>query len=147
MPTLASYLTEPSKRDRVLDDCVRMIDEEVDSKGGLSGMGIKTAYAIVKRIKPGFVRGAMNAMLDDFVNNLDPIFQEHLAKGSGSLVDHFVSKKGAVAEALLSITDGRAQRAGSGTAKSAYEKLRPTGKKHVEEAVPRLARMIDQHAR
>lgn len=146
MPTLAQYLTDPSKRDRVLDDCMRLVDEEVDSKGGLSGMGIKTAYAIVKKIKPGFVRNAMNAMLDDFAKNLDPLFQEHLAKG-GSLVDHFVGKKGTVAEALLSITDARAQRAGSGTAKSAYDKLRPTGKKHVEEAVPRLARMIEQHVR
>jgi len=146
MPTLASYLTDPSKRDRVLDDCVRMIDEEVGDKGGLSGMGIKTAYAIVKKIKPGFVRNAMNGMLDDFAKNLDPLFQQHLGKG-GSLVDHFVANKGAVAEALLAITDGRAQRATSGTAKSAYEKLRPTGKKHVEEAVPRLARMIEQHVR
>ena len=146
MPTLAHYLTDPSKRDRVLEDCVRLVDEEVDSKGGLSGMGIKTAYAIVKRIKPGFVRNAMNGMLDDFAKNLDPIFQEHLSKG-GSLVDHFVAKKGDVAEALLAITDERAKRATNNTAKGAYEKLRPTGKKHVEEAVPRLARMIEQQTR
>jgi len=146
MPTLASYLTEPSKRQRVLDDCVRMVDEEVSSKGGLTGMAVKAAYGVVKRIKPGFVRGALDSMLDDFANNLDPIFQEHLAKG-GSLVDHFVSKKGDVAEALLTITDGRAQRAKGGAAKGAYEKLRPTGKKHVEEAVPRLARMIEQQVR
>jgi hypothetical protein len=146
MPTLASYLTDPSRRDRVLDDCMRLVDEEVGAKGGLSGIGIKAAFAIVKKIKPGFVRGAMNAMLDDFARNLDPLFQEHLAKG-GSLVDHFVDKKGTVAEALLSITDGRAQRASSGTAKGAYERLRPTAKKHVEEAVPRLARMIEQHVR
>src|SRR6185503_20397617 len=94
MPTLASYLTDPAKRDKVLDDCVRLVDDEVGDKGGLSGMGIKAAYAIVKKIKPGFVRNAMNGMLDDFAKNLDPIFQEHLAKGSGSLVDHMVSKKG-----------------------------------------------------
>ena len=146
MPTLASYLTEPSKRQHVLDDCVRMVDEEVASKGGLTGMAVKAAYGVVKRIKPGFVRNALDAMLDDFANNLDPMFQEHLAQG-GSLVDLFVGKKGQVAEALLSITDGRAQRAKGGAAKSAYEKLRPTGKKHVEEAVPRLARMIEQQVR
>ena len=146
MPTLASYLTEPSRRDRVLEDCVRMVDEEVDSKGGLTGIAIKTAYGLVKRIKPGFVRRALDGMLDDFAQNLDPIFQEHLAKG-GSLVDHFVAHKDGVAEALLSITDGRAKRATNATAKSAYGKLRPSGKKHVEDAVPRLARMIEQHAR
>jgi len=57
------------------------------------------------------------------------------------------TSKGDVAEALLSITDERAKRATNNTAKAAYEKLRPTGKKHVEEAVPRLARMIEQHTK
>jgi uncharacterized protein DUF6918 len=147
MPTLASFLTDPSRRERVLDDCVRLVDEEVDSKGGLSGIGIKTAYAVVKRIKPGFVRGALNAMLDDFSARLDPLFQDHLKAGSGSVVDLFTRRKGDVAEALLSITDDRARRSSNGAAKSAYEKLRPTGKKHVEEAVPRLARMIETHTR
>lgn len=146
MPTLASYLTDPSRRDRVLDDCVRMVDEEVADKGGFTGIAVKAAYAVVKRIKPGFVRGALNGMLDDFAQNLDPLFQDHLTKG-GSLEQTFVGRKGEVAEALLAITDGRAKRASSGTAKAAYEKLRPSGKKHVEEAVPRLARMIEQHVR
>ena len=147
MPTLASFLTDPSRRERVLDDCVRLVDEEVDSKGGLSGMGIKTCYGLVKRIKPGFVRGALNAMLDDFSARLDPLFQEHLAAGKGSLSDHFNRRKGDVAEALLSITDDRARRSTNGVAKSAYEKLRPTGKKHVEDAVPRLGRMLELHTR
>lgn len=145
MPSLASYLTDPSRRDRVLDDCVQLVDEEVDSKGGFTGMGIKTAYGLVKRIKPGFVRGALDAMLDDFSRRLDPMFQE--SQGKGSIVDYFAGRKGDVAEALLAITDERARRSGNGVAKSAYEKLRPSGKKHVEEAVPRLARMIERHTK
>ncbi len=34
-------------------------------------------------------------------------------------------------------------RSSNGTLKKAYEKLRPQGKKHVEEAVPRLSRLIE----
>lgn len=147
MPTLASFLTDPARRDRVLDDCVRLVDEEVASKGGLSGMGIKMAYGVVKGIKPGFVRGAVDAMLDDFSTRLDPLYQEHISSGQGSLADHFVRRKNDVAEALLSITDDRAKRSKNGVARSAYEKLRPAGKKHVEEAVPRLGRMIESHTR
>ena len=31
--------------------------------------------------------------------------------------------------------------------KSTYEKLRPSAKKHVEAAVPRLARVVEKHTR
>ena len=54
---------------------------------------------------------------------------------------------GAIAEALLGITDDRAARAPGGVVKKSYEKLRPTAKKHVEEAVPGVARLIDKHTR
>jgi hypothetical protein len=146
MPTLHEHLTDPSKRDRVLDDCVRLVDEEVDSKGGLTGVAVKTAYALVKKIKPGFVRGAVDAMLDDFSKRLDPFYQEALQKGA-AVEGHLTARRSDVADALLSITDDRAGRSSNGVAKSAYQRLRPTGKKHVEEAVPRLARMIDKHSR
>ena len=45
-----------------------------------------------------------------------------------------------------SISDERAARAKNQAAKKAYEKLRPTGKKNVEAAVPRLAAMVEKHA-
>src|SRR5687768_853322 len=146
MPSLHSHLTDPSRRDRVLDDCVRLVDEEVDSKGGLTGMAVKTAYAMVKKIKPGFVRRALDGMLDDFASRLDPFYQEALQKGA-AVEPHFLSRRTDVADALLSITDERASRSDNGVAKGAYQRLRPTGKKHVEEAVPRLARLIDRHSK
>jgi hypothetical protein len=51
-----------------------------------------------------------------------------------------------VSEALLAITDGRAQRAKNQAVKGTYEKLRPTAKKHVEAAVPRIGRLVAKHA-
>ena len=40
----------PGYRPRVVDACVRLIDEEVAAKSGLSGMAVKGAYAVVKKI-------------------------------------------------------------------------------------------------
>lgn len=51
-------------------------------------------------------------------------------------------RKGEVADALLGITDDRAKVAKNATMKSAYERLRPQGKKHVEEAIPRVGRTL-----
>ncbi|MND02762.1 hypothetical protein D3C83_222560 [compost metagenome] len=60
---------------------------------------------------------------------------------------YLVKRAGAVADALLEVTDRRAQRSDRGAVRSAYEKLRPSGKRNVEEAMPRIGRLIDKHVK
>lgn len=144
MSTLKEILTRPGTRPQVIADCERVVDEEVASKG-LAGIPIKAAYAVVKKVKPGFVPEVIDHMLDDFAEKLDPVYQAALAKGE-PVTAYFNARPGEVAEALLGITDQRAQRAKNQGLKTAYEKLRPTAKKHVEAAVPRVARVVQKHA-
>jgi hypothetical protein len=144
MSTLKEILTRPGIRPQVIADCERLIEEEVSSKG-LAGIPIKAAYAVVKAVKPGFVPEVIDHMLDDFSERLDPIYQAAIAKNE-PVSAYFNSHTGDVAEALLSITDQRAQRAKNQALKSAYEKLRSSAKKHVEAAVPRLGRLVAKHA-
>ena len=146
--TLTSRLLgDKSKRPRLLTDCERLIEDEVDSKGGLSGLAIKASYKVVRAIKPGFIREALDHLLDDFVKRLEPFWAEHKASGADvkSFADTLVRKKSEVADALLGITDDRAKRANNQVVKGAYEKLRPQGKKHVEEAMPRVGRTLSLH--
>src|SRR5215212_6156378 len=72
MPTLSEILLVPGNRPKVIADCGQLITEEVDSKGGLTGLAVKGAFAIVKAVKPGFVAEAVDHMLDDFVRRLEP---------------------------------------------------------------------------
>ena len=145
MPTLSDILLVPGNRPKVITDCTTLIQEEVDSKGGLSGLAIKAAFAVVKAVKPGFISEAVDHMLDDFVKRLEPFWADAQAKNEpvGALVN---ARSGEVADALLTISDERAARAKNQGVKKAYEKLRPTAKKNVEAAVPRLAAMIEKHA-
>jgi hypothetical protein len=143
MSTLKEILTSPGTRPQVIADCERLIEEEVDSKG-LAGLPIKAAYKIVKAIKPGFVSEVIDHMLDDFAERLDPIYQAALSRNE-PVSAYFNARTGEVAEALLSITDARAQRAKNQTLKSAYERLRSSAKKHVELAVPRISRLVAKH--
>jgi hypothetical protein len=145
MPTLTDILLVPGTRPKVITDCVQLINEEVDSKGGLTGLAVKGAYALVKAVKPGFVTEAVDHMLDDFVKRLEPFWADAQAK-SESVGALFNSRAPQVADALLAISDERAARSTNPTLKKAYEKLRPTGKKHVEQAVPRVGRLIQKYA-
>ena len=143
----AQLLQDKSKRPRIIADCERLIEEEVSSKGGLSGIAIKTAYKVVCAIKPGVIRESMDMLLDDFVKRLEPFYAQHrTANGAPKDFANYLPKHSAeVADALLGITDDRAKRAKNANLKSAYEKLRPKAKQHVEEAVPRVGRTLSQH--
>jgi hypothetical protein len=145
MPTLNEILLVPGNRPKVIGDCVQLINEEVDSKGGLTGLAVKGAFALVKAVKPGFVNEAVDHMLDDFVGRLEPFWADAQAKNEpvGALMN---SRAPEVADALLSISDDRARKSTNQNLKRAYEKLRPTGKKHVEQAVPRIGRLIQKYA-
>jgi hypothetical protein len=143
MASLPEVLTNDSKKEQVVDACCELIDQEVADKGGISGLAIKAGYGAVKGVKPGFVRKVVSDLLPEFARALDPIFQEAKTQ-SKPVPTHFESNASRAADALLTITDAKAQKAQSGVVKGAYEKLRGTAKKNVEAAVPRLARMIDR---
>lgn len=144
MATLPDALTDPTKKNVVVDDCCKIIDLEVDDKGGLSGIAIKAGYKVVQGVKPGFVRNVVIDLLPEFSVALDPIFQEAKTKGVG-VSTHFNANASRVADALLTITDQKAKKSSSGAVKSAYERLRGTAKKNVEAAVPRLGKLVEKH--
>ncbi len=145
MPSLPEILLNDAKKVSVVDDCCALIDAEVSDKSGLSGLAIQAGYRAVKGIKPGFIKHAVSDMLPDFASALDPIFQEAKTQNR-PVVEHFVSNTSRVADALLSITDGKASRSKSGVVKGTYDKLRGSAKKNVEAAVPRLGKMVDKHS-
>ncbi|HEY5961955.1 MAG TPA: hypothetical protein VIV60_35595 [Polyangiaceae bacterium] len=145
MGTLKERLGASDKRQQVIDDACRVLDQEVDDKGGLGGMAVKAAYSVVKGVRPGFIRQAVDALLDDFLDVLDPFHREALEKGKRPS-DHVRAEASRVAEALLGVTDKKAERADSGMIRKTYDKLRPSAKKHVEAAAPRMGQLLDKHA-
>ena len=144
MASLHDLLAAPAHRPTVLVECATLIDQEVADKGGLSGLAIKGGYKLVKSFKPGFVPDAVDGMLDDFCRNLQPLVDEAHQKNH-AVGAFFGQHRSRVADALLAITDRRAQRSKLAGIKSAYEKLRGMAKKNVEDAVPRLAALVEKH--
>jgi hypothetical protein len=143
--SLREVVNDPAKKPALVKDCTTLVDEEVAAKSGLSGLAVKAGYAAVKGIKPGFIAEVVDKLLKDFADQLDPIWAEGVAKGKP--VDHFTSNKARVADALLSITDAKSKNAKSSTVRGAYDKLRGSAKKNVEEAVPRLAKLLEKHVK
>ena len=141
---LRELLSEPERRERVIDDCCTLVDDEVSKKKGLAAVIIRAGYKAVRGIKPGFIRHVVSSLLDEWIAALEPLWQRGLAEGRAP-AEHLASDPSAVAEALLSVTDGRAAHAKNALVRATYQKLRSSAKEHVEAAVPGLAELLAKH--
>jgi hypothetical protein len=145
MPSLSAALPVDAQKPAIVEDCLKLIDAEVADKGGLSGMAVKAAYATVKGIKPGFVKSVVEGLLPEFAQALEPLAQEASSKGQ-DVKTYLVANQGRAADALLAVTDAKAQKSTNGVVKGTYSKLRGSAKKNVEAAIPRLGELIVRHA-
>ncbi len=145
MTNLRERLGQSPKRQALVADACDVLDQEVADKSGLGGIAIKGAYSVVKGIKPGFIAEVVDGLLDDFLDALDPVYQDAVRQGQ-SPGKHLAANADEVAEKLLAITDARAARSSRAVVRKTYDKLRPSAKKHVASAAPRLGQMLDRHA-
>jgi len=95
-------------------------------------------------VKPGFVRNVVEALLPEFAAALEPFREQAVTQGQ-SVASYFGAHSQEVAEALLAVTDGRAQASKHGSVKGAYGKLRGSARKNVERAVPGLGKIIETY--
>jgi len=146
LPALTDIFTADEVRRSVVDDCCQLIEDEVRSKRGVSGLALKAGFKAFKKFKPGTLPVAVNNLLDDFAAAVDPFFQDHLESGNRSAVQSFRPRAREIADALLVITDRKADRFDRGLIRKTYHRLRPMAVNHTTDAVPGVARLVDKYA-
>lgn len=137
--SFSESLLDPAKRPQVVTAIATVIDEEVNSKGGLGGMAIKGAYASAKKMKDGIVPKGTDAMLPDIASALEPFWN---AKGDQDFGAFLSSRSAEVADALLAVADAKAESPDNAAIAKLYKPIRGKAKGYVEEALPRLAGAI-----
>ncbi|MBD2254374.1 DUF6918 family protein [Nostoc parmelioides] len=142
---LSDGLLNPEKKALVVEDCCNMIESQLASKSGISGIALKTAFAALKGIKPGYIPHVVEQLLPQCFEALDPIWSEGVQKGDA--VGHLVESRSRTADALLSITDARVKDSKRQIVRGTYDKFRGSAKQHVEEAVPDFAKLIDKYTK
>jgi hypothetical protein len=142
---LSDGLLDANKKAMVVDECCKMIDSQLAAKSGISGIALKTAFAALKGIKPGYIPYVVEQLLPSCLSAIDPIWSEGMQNGDP--VAHLVASRSRTADALLSITDTRVKSSTRPIVRGTYEKLRGSAKQHVEEAVPDLAKVIQNYTK
>ncbi len=137
---------EEADRQAIVDDVVQLIDDEVHSKSGLTGMALKGGYKAVRRLKDGIIEDAADELLDDFTQALAPMYDDYLDSHESTFEAYLDAHRTEAANALLSITDEKAEEADNKSLKKIYNKLRGQAEHQVKEALPGVGEIVDKHA-
>lgn len=143
MTTLVEALRDPDRKRAIVRDGVALIDREVASKRGLSGAALKTGYAAVRKLMPGFTARALDALMPEFAPAVDPHYAR--ARETADVHRYFTDHAGEIADSMLAVTDARAARAHNPPLQRVYERLRGRARAHVIEAMPGLAQLVVDH--
>lgn len=140
---LSDILLDEKNRDNFVDDCVKLIDEQVASASGFGGLALKAAYSTVKSIRADYCAQVVDQLLPEISIALDPMWIE--AVNNGNPVEYLAQRKAQVADELLQISDKKAENSTRAMVKGAYRKLRPSAKNYVENGIPDLVKIIDKY--
>lgn len=151
MATLVEKITAPDTHPQVIDGCLSLIESEVASKKGFSGAAVKAGYAVVKKLKPGMIKDAVTKLLPEFAEALQPMYEKSGAPEAGdqsgrTFSSYLLANQDDAANALLGVTDRKAERAANKTLKKTYDRLRGGAKDHVTAAIPNLAKTLGRFA-
>ena len=145
--TLHEILLAPEVQPRVVADCNALIEHEVSEKSGVSGAALKLAYKTATTFAPGHVRHILETLLPKMADNLQPFWADFNASGGADFGDYLTKRGDEVAEAMLEVTDARAEASGRPVIVRAYRSVRGGAGKHIKAALPQVGDLVLKYAR
>jgi hypothetical protein len=145
MVNLTDILLAPARKDALVSECVLLIEQHVAGRGGLKGMGLKTAVGLLKAARPDVLPSAMQRLLPGFAAALDPQYQICLRE-SRDFCAELLNREDETCSALLRVADQRVAASQNTAAKKVYARLRGSAEDEVKLILPKLAPLIARYA-
>jgi hypothetical protein len=144
--TLQEILLAPETQPHVVDDCQKLIEQELSTKSGVSGTAVKLAYKTANSFAPGYMRSKVEQLVPEMVVQLEPFWADFIASGSAGFGDYLVKRGDEVSQALLSVTDAHAAQSNRPAIVKAYNAVRGSAAKHITAALPNLGTLVQKYA-
>ncbi|MCW2931433.1 MAG: hypothetical protein JWM19_2395 [Actinomycetia bacterium] len=144
--TLHDILTAPETMPNVVKDGIALVDGQVSDKSGISGAAIKLAYKAVTTFSPDHIEYMVFTLLPQMAEKLQPYWDDFRADGGGVFGDYLAKRGEEASEALLAITDARAEGSGHPVIVKAYKSVRGSAAKNVQAALPDLGALVQKYA-
>lgn len=145
MATLESTLLTPDRREKLVADCVRLIQAQIASRGPIRRIALATGLAVLDAVKPHALPRAVGNLLPDFAAALDPLYQRFRASKRVDFSQFLDDHPAEAVDALIAVTDRRARASANATLRVTYERLRRSAETEVRSALPALGRVLSAH--
>lgn len=144
--SLNEALSEPDRRAALIEDLAVLVEKHVAGVRGLRGIGLRTGLSMLKAARPGATREAVEKLLPQSLDALDPWYTEYLQAGAqGGFDRRLLAEPEAVSQALLSVADQRVAASKHASLSAMYGKLRPAIGSELLALVPALAATLARY--
>lgn len=150
MATLLEMINSNGMRPSVVNDCVDVLEQEVNKKKGMSGFATKQGFQIVRKLENGrMINNLVDKLLNEFVVELEPYYVAYLNDRSPSrpsFQDYLAQRDEQVSQSLLNVTDRRRNSSSNKLLIQTYDSLRSSALRNVKESVPALGGLMEKYA-
>ena len=139
---LKDILLAEDYRDTAVARITGVVEQQIARRKGLSGAGLRTALKMAKSNRPDMLPTVINRLLPHFCEALEPYFQQFQASDETDFQHFVMQRESELTEAMLSVTDGRAEQTQKKTFKRMYKQLRGTAGDELSAALPDIAALV-----
>ena len=145
MKSLSDILLGNANLDALHRELGQLLEQQVKSKSGLSGMAMKAAFAALRARKPDIAERAAKSLLPDFAKALDPIHAE-FKRSKASDFGSYLQQHGApAAQRMTEIIDARISSSPNKAAKAFYQRFKGSLQTETEQLMPALGALLTRH--
>jgi hypothetical protein len=142
---LVDALLADDRRDRLVADCVRLVEAHIGKRGGLRGLSLRTALALMRSLRPDALTVAIGQLLPQWAEALEPLYQEFRQSPDEQFSGFLAARSAPASRALVGVIDRRVAISQNKTLKAAYARLRKDAATEMEAALPDLAELLARY--
>ncbi|AKE40252.1 Uncharacterised protein [Corynebacterium kutscheri] len=143
MSSLTTLLEQP--REAVVTDLAALAEHTIDQQSGISGAALKTAVNGAKKVNSDIIVKACNRMLPEFVEKLDPQWQQFTASGEEDFGIFLSRNAEAVVSDILDVLDRNVEKVNVSALKKVYGSMRGKAEKLITPHIPAIGAVLQKH--
>jgi hypothetical protein len=143
--SLASILLSPEHKEEFVSDSLQLIEAHVAQRRGLKGITMRTGLAMLRSARPGLLRQAIEQLLPELIQALQPLYFECSQAGKTGFGTHLRQCEDRATQLLLATADRRAAASASAVVRANYKRFRGMAEEEVRLAMPAMAQLIDKY--